>query len=205
MEMALSVGKLNTFIFVCLVGISIYMYMGGMEIMMPKKRMPIENYICMGDIDRIEEKLINGANPNKLVAQTGETLFDVVMSISCNPSIDRHKMIELLVKYGGDININNKGNETPLMSAVVAGDLKSVKYLLSNGANPNNVNLSGKSAIMMIDINAPYITIEIAKLLIEAGASVNVEDNQGLTPMEWAVSIKVEGLLSLFQSVHSEK
>jgi ankyrin repeat protein len=82
---------------------------------------------------------------------------------------------------------------TPLLRAAKAGDVAVVKLLLAKGANPKATTANGVSAIAMAanvgtreeDMTGRGKTqkqaIEVIRLLLDAGASVDVADNQGRT------------------------
>jgi ankyrin repeat protein len=72
----------------------------------------------------------------------------------------------------------------PLLDAVRRGDLATVRSLLQGRANPNTAQPSGLSALHLA---AQRGSIEIAKHLIDAGATVNAPtDRGGYTPLHLA-------------------
>jgi ankyrin repeat protein len=67
---------------------------------------------------------------------------------------------------------------TPLMYAVLYGDVDTVRTLLDRGADPNVSDHAGATALIWaID------DVEKAKLLVERGANVNVRTADGRTPL----------------------
>ncbi len=66
---------------------------------------------------------------------------------------------------------------TPLHEAANRGRTEIVSYLLSKGADPNAQNVSGETPLHMA------ANMEIARLMIKAGANVNAEDNDGRPPL----------------------
>ena len=129
------------------------------------------------------------------------------------------EIVELLLKAGADPNIRNRNFHTPLILACKSGNLQSVKLLAEKLGEQvrNSVDVTGRSALLYAanaghkDIvqyllkihlqmdeqagikamlnaavhNLPAAIIE----LHEAGISVNVEDNNGLTPLKSAASV----------------
>ena len=68
-------------------------------------------------------------------------------------------------------------NTPPLHVAAMLGDAFTVKGLLSRGANPNQRDSHGETALM----NAP--TLEVVRLLLANGADVNAKNSEGTTAL----------------------
>ena len=85
---------------------------------------------------------------------------------------------------------------TSLMTAVASGDIEGVKFFSKGGAAMiNQRNFGGASALHIASREDDF---EIAKILIENGADVNVSDNEGWTPLMRAARIGSSRLVSLF-------
>jgi hypothetical protein len=78
-------------------------------------------------------------------------------------------------------------DQTPLMRAAVQGDLKTVKQLLADGstASVNSLDQGGQSALILACQNFKT-NPDIVKLLIAAGANVNLRSRNGYTALTWA-------------------
>jgi ankyrin repeat protein len=74
----------------------------------------------------------------------------------------------------------------PLAYATLAGDTAMVEYLISKGANPNDVDDDGITALGMAVLTNHVDTIQA---LLARGASVNHVDKLGMTPLLYAASI----------------
>lgn len=75
--------------------------------------------------------------------------------------------VQILIKYGANVNLANMSGETPLIRAVQVHDINVVRELLEAGANPDRTdNVTGKSARDYARDEARYP--QIAKLLAEA-------------------------------------
>ena len=87
--------------------------------------------------------------------------------------------------YAADIHTIH----TDLMDAIWAKNIQKVKELISRGANVNtDMNVASASGItpLMATAATPDGPIEIARLLLESGAKVNVADWFGWTPLMYA-------------------
>lgn len=98
------------------------------------------------------------------------------------------KCLELLIKSGVDVNIWYEEEVNPLMYAAAEGTLGCVCLLLSAGLDVNAVDKSrGCTALVYAVRQAP---VDCVLALLAAGADVNIADNEGKTPLEYAVEEK---------------
>ncbi len=85
---------------------------------------------------------------------------------------------------------------TSLMTAVASNDIEGVKFFTKAGSSIiNQRNFGGATAL---HIAARENNLEIANLLIENGADVNVSDNEGWTPLMRAARVGSFELVNLF-------
>jgi ankyrin repeat protein len=87
--------------------------------------------------------------------------------------------IAAIAVYAADIN-------SELMEAIRTQDVQKVRAMISAGANVNaNMNTTNQSGVtpLMSTAATPDGAIEIAKLLLEKGATVNAKDWLGWTPV----------------------
>lgn len=101
---------------------------------------PLMEATLNGDIDRVEELLEEGAEPNEL-NEFGESALLVGV---VNEQTD---IIPILLEYGADPNLQDDYGWTPLMSAVFTEDTEIGKMLLESGADPMLVDEDDMSAI----------------------------------------------------------
>jgi ankyrin repeat protein len=72
----------------------------------------------------------------------------------------------------------------PLQAAVDKGEVAAVRQLLQAGTPPNERGPGGWTALHRAAYRGKR---EITQVLLDAGARMNVKDNQGFTPLHWAV------------------
>jgi len=94
------------------------------------------------------------------------------------------RVVDYLIRKGADVNAQSDGGETALMLAARGTDEQAVvnttHLLLAAGANPNLVSGGGNSALMEAAYSGHAAVI---KLLIEAGAQVNHENQYNETAL----------------------
>jgi len=129
---------------------------------------------------------------------------------------DNEKLVEVLIKSGAKLDMQNIQKETPLHLAVQIGEKEIAKMLIDAGAELDLQNKNEKTPLhlaveygytniakMLIEVmkdldiqgeskRSPlHIAIRLghtkmAKMLIEAGANVNLQDRSGQTPLHMA-------------------
>jgi hypothetical protein len=94
--------------------------------------------------------------------------------------------VVLPVSVAGDDLTLEDPDETPLMRASAAADLKTVRELVSvPDGNINALNQGGASALILACQN-PKATAEVVRALLAAGADVNLRSRNGYTALTWA-------------------
>ncbi|KAL5815414.1 hypothetical protein ACOSQ4_026055 [Xanthoceras sorbifolium] len=158
-----------------------------------------------GDFYRLKRLIGVGADPKKR-DYDGRTPLHIAASKGYED------MIHFLIQKGVDVNISDKLGNTPLLEAIKNGhdhvasalvkagasltiddaggflcttvarrELDFLKRVLANGINPNSKNYDHRTPL---HIAASEDLYSIAKLLIEAGASVVSKDRWGNTPLD---------------------
>ena len=90
------------------------------------------------------------------------------------------QLCERFLAEGADVNVRDEDGCTPLLWAVLSGDLSSVEMFIANGAEVNSRNNDGETPLHWA---ATTGNLPIAKLLISKGADVNARDEFGITPL----------------------
>ena len=83
----------------------------------------------------------------------------------------------------------------PLTQAVAAGDVDAVNAALAAGADVNERNNGGQTALILAVI---FNHIDLVHLLVKAGANPHLRDNLGLDAIEWAQRRGLTNLVDLF-------
>ena len=98
------------------------------------------------------------------------------------------QILEMTLAHGADLKSTNRYGGTALIPACERGHVEVVARLLAAGVAPDHVNLLGWTglleAILLSDGGPRHQAI--VKLLIDAGADVNLADRQGVTPLQHA-------------------
>ena len=113
-------------------------------------------------------------------------------------SNDDHRCLDLLIQAGADVNQPDDNGKTPLTSADFFGSAESLQKLLSAGAEVNALHYKSMNALIASMHNAQICwdqdeehchslrnckQKEIVKMLIEAGADVNVQTYSGMSAL----------------------
>ncbi|GAB6032881.1 Ankyrin repeat domain-containing protein 44 [Chamberlinius hualienensis] len=92
-----------------------------------------------------------------------------LMSVNCKKHLENNDMLNILIKYGADVNAMNLNGETALVYAVRKGNFYNAKTLLANKADIRARSKDGKSLRQLVNIdndNGP----ELRNLLLQHGA-----------------------------------
>jgi ankyrin repeat protein len=161
---------------------------------------PLIQAINRGQLKVVKVLIAHGADVN-LKNSSGVTPLDVAAR-------EGHlEVVKLLIANGADINkeSDNFWINTALMSAASAGHSNVVQLLLSHSSDVNRMNLNGYSALTEAIESE---RIDIVKLLITAGANVNLRNiHDGNTPLIYALLTRnaeiVKELLELGAEVNT--
>jgi len=83
----------------------------------------------------------------------------------------------------------------PLTQSVTSGDANAVRAAIGNGADVNERNNGGQTALILAVI---FGRTDIVRLLVKAGANPRLRDNLGLDAIEWAQRRGLNDIVDLF-------
>jgi ankyrin repeat protein len=90
--------------------------------------------------------------------------------------------MKILIEHGADINAQNAFGSTALMWSV--SDPRKIRLLLDHGADVNKVAKTGRTALIIAAFTDP--SAEVVRMLLAAGAKVDVLDRRKVTPLNAA-------------------
>lgn len=105
-----------------------------------------------------------------------QILYNDVTPLNSAVVFNSYKAAKLLLKLGADVNARAPDRSyTPLMDAVTTNSIESAKVLLADkNIDLEARNLSGDTALIMAVFEG---NMEMVRLLVKAGADINVTDN----------------------------
>lgn len=131
------------------------------------------------DIDLVNFLLSHGANPN-IVDREGDSPLIYAVRIN-NPAI-----IRTLIKNGADHNITNLRGDTAFSLAFESRDIDLIESLI----NTDNINEKLSTLNYPIHIGAALGSERLVNYFISLGARINVKDNNGIRPLDIALSVE---------------
>jgi ankyrin repeat protein len=128
------------------------------------------------DVMRVRSLLAAGADVNEKVRRD----YPLNIAATFGPA----EMVSILLEAGADIEKPGRDGLQPLHNAVAMGDKDIVALLLQKGASVAAKDQQGRTPLVYFTANAGT-DIEIAKLLLTAGADPNIEDADHWTALNY--------------------
>lgn len=126
------------------------------------------------DLETVTSLIANGESIESKDAE-GNTVLKYSIENKCEA------LVSLLLSSGANPNAASIYGRTPFMSAVSAGSVDLVRRLTASGCDVNFKDKFGQHTLFYAN------KIAIVKVLVEAGANVNVSDHIKMTPLMHAV------------------
>lgn len=184
----------------------------------------VNNAACHGDLYQLKALIHAGADLNKLdydgrsplhlAAARGYediTLFLLQEGVDMNkrdnfgntPLLEairngNDRVASLLLKEGASLMIDDAGSF--LCTAVARGDTDFLRRVLSNGIDPNSKDYDDRTPLHVATSHGLHL---MAKLLVEAGASVFAKDRWGNTPLDEGRMCGNKNLIKMLENAKS--
>ncbi len=141
----------------------------------------------------VEYLLSNGA---RIDEKNGPDGLTALYKACANGSLD---IATVLVDAEADINVKDEFGFTPFYSAVQNKHIPVIKYLLSKGARIDEKN--GPYDDTALNRACVIGSLEIVKILVNAGADINAVNKQGKSPLDFAVEKNHQSIVDYLKSL----
>jgi ankyrin repeat protein len=174
-----------------------------------------------GDPKMVRTLLVDGADPNA-VGEDGSSALAIA-------AYKDPKFVQLLIEHGAEIDLTSGPMiATALASAIYWDQPASARILIESGANPNIADFTGETPLFRVaekhDVQLARLLlsaepnvrsktgktaiwaaiftgdVEMIKAFLDAGARVDIRDNNGETALEHAIDFAPEEIVELLQS-----
>lgn len=105
-----------------------------------------------------------------------------VTPLWCAAVAGKYRVVDVLVRYGADVNSMSDTGSTPVRSACFMTHLDIVRLLVSHNADIQKPNFNGGTCL----INSVQ-SVELCEFLLQHGANVNAQDIQCKTALHYAI------------------
>lgn len=118
-----------------------------------------------------------------------------------------NEILKLTLEHGADVASTNRYGGTALIPAAEHGYVHTVKILLETDIDVNHVNNLGWTALLEAVIlgSGGQDHQEVIRLLIEAGADLNLPDAQGVSALEHAQQKRQSAVAELLEEAGARR
>ncbi len=141
---------------------------------------PLAYAVDLLDTEKAAALLKAGADPVYRRKDNGYTAVHVAAALYDTAPL------ELLIRYGANLNIPGSFGKTPLMEAARLGNVKAVQALVKAGADLKLKEFQERT-VLSFAASAPAHSLDMVKLLLDSGAERAVYDRNGRTPLFHAI------------------
>lgn len=115
------------------------------------------------------------------------------------------ELLKLTLQAGADVHRTDSYNGTGLIRAADRGHVEIIRELLKTDIKINHVNRLGWTALLEAIIlgDGGDRHTEVVRLLVEAGADVNLADGQGVTPLAHAHQHGYSQIIEILQKAEA--
>ena len=123
------------------------------------------------------------------------------------PTADGYlELLKLTLEAGADVHSLDSFNGTGLIRAADRGHVEIIEVLLQTDIDVDHVNRLGWTALLeaiILGDGGPRHT-EVVRLLVEAGADVNLADSQGASPLEHARQRGFQNMIAILEAAGAQ-
>jgi ankyrin repeat protein len=142
-----------------------------------------------GHLDVVELLLANGAKPNEAEASFGE------VPLHYAAHYNHADIVNALLDNGAAVDVRRQGDgTTPFHWAIINNSIEAAEALIDGGAHVNLVEeQAGLSPLILLFSSTQVNVNDTIRLLLDAGADVNIASEWGTTPLMYAESSPAPG------------
>jgi ankyrin repeat protein len=141
---------------------------------------PLIGAALTGRVEAVKLLLDNGA-----LVDTRNDFGMTVLYVAAKATDNRQEVVDILIKYGASVNIEDKNRDTPLKVALDRNDMDISEILLANGAD---INYQDKNGNTLLHSFTGATDSNKLKYALDNGANVNIFNKMGDTPLMNAAS-----------------
>ena len=142
---------------------------------------------------RVASALINAA-ANVNMVTTGSNGTDALAYAASAGGLN---MVKLLINHGANVNVRNADGQTPIVSAVYYGEIKTTIALIHAGADVMRADKFGLTPLdYACEGKNPSVLVPV---LLKAGADPRSEDKKGRDALYYAMKSKIPTVINLIK------
>ena len=136
----------------------------------------------------IDVEDVDGHTPLTLAAKTGRSnisldLINYDLKTNVHYEFGHLEVVELLLRKGAGIDVEDEDGHRVMMLAAKAGRSDIFLHLIDHGIDLNKTNVHKRTALHYA---SEYGHLKMVELLLRKGAGIDVEDENGYTPLTLA-------------------
>jgi ankyrin repeat protein len=116
------------------------------------------------------------------------------------------ELLKKTLEAGADVHCTDSYNGTGLIRAADRGHVEIIRELLRTDIRVNHINRIGWTALLEAIIlgDGGKRHTEVVRLLVDAGADVNLPDKDGISPLAHAKSRNFTSIIKILESTGAE-
>ena len=140
----------------------------------------------------IERRITSCIKNKESTSDTDQLTFIDLLHIECRTFFfaEKFDLVDLCIEHGVDINNMKFNGGTLLHNSICRGNIKQVEYLIGKNCDVTIANNVGKTPLHLVFCNCSSTALNLAKLLLNAGAVISSKDKNGVTPFDKACKYK---------------